>query len=307
MSENEKEAPQAPANLSAEDVTETDRPSQELTLSTAESEPETQGTGEEKPSIDIDRVVAGMTRRGFVTGAIAAGVGFGAWKWLRNQPREGGLQRPFRRVLEMNEKISMSLFSLDRLSPQFRRSDLTLARVNGRIGLTENYQPESWRLRIEGMAGLTTPVTLTLNDIMSFPAQEMITELRCIEGWSIIVQWTGTRLADLMAKYPPPTRDGSLPDVMRRPERLVRYVSMETPGRGYYVGLDMASALHPQTLLAYAINGNPLPWQHGAPLRLAIPVKYGIKNIKRIGTIRYSDSRPADFWGSQGYDWYSGH
>jgi len=51
----------------------------------------------------------------------------------------------------------------------------------------------------------------------------------------------------------------------------------------------------------------PLTWQHGAPLRLAIPIKYGVKNIKRIATIRYTNVRPADFWGQQGYDWYCGH
>jgi DMSO/TMAO reductase YedYZ molybdopterin-dependent catalytic subunit len=84
-------------------------------------------------------------------------------------------------------------------------------------------------------------------------------------------------------------------------------VSLETPGRGYYVGLDIESALHPQTLLAYEMNGAPLQPMHGAPLRLAIPVKYGIKNIKRIGTIRYTNVRPADFWAERGYDWYAGH
>jgi DMSO/TMAO reductase YedYZ molybdopterin-dependent catalytic subunit len=88
--------------------------------------------------------------------------------------------------------------------------------------------------------------------------------------------------------------------------RAMRYVAMETPGRGYYVGLDMESALHPQTLLVYEMNGAPLTLLHGAPLRLGIPVKYGIKNIKRIGTIRYTDVRPADFWGERGYDWYAG-
>ena len=81
---------------------------------------------------------------------------------------------------------------------------------------------------------------------------------------------------------------------------------METPDRGYYVGLDMESALHPQTLLAYELYGAPLTWPHGAPLRLAIPVKYGVKNIKRIGAIRYTNVRPADFWAEQGYDWYAG-
>src|SRR6267143_1311005 len=72
--------------------------------------------------------------------------------------------------------------------------------------------------------------------------------------------------------------------------------------RGYFVGLDMQSAAHPQTLLAYELNGQPLTWQHGAPLRLAIPVKYRIKNIKRLGVIRYTNVRPADYWAERGYD-----
>ena len=139
------------------------------------------------------------------------------------------------------------------------------------------------------------------------PPRQVITELRCIEGWSYVVQWLGVRLADLIAKYPPPTRDGSRPDVINHPEKLVRYVSIETPDRGYYVGLDMQSALHPQTLLASAMNDAPLTWQHGAPLRLAIPVKYGVKNIKRIGAIHYTDVKPADYWAERGYDWYAGH
>ena len=77
--------------------------------------------------------------------------------------------------------------------------------------------------------------------------------------------------------------------------------------RGYYVGLDVASAMHPQTLLAWALNGEPLTWNHGAPLRLAIPIKYGVKNIKRIATIRWTNVRPTDYWGERGYDWYCGH
>ena len=76
---------------------------------------------------------------------------------------------------------------------------------------------------------------------------------------------------------------------------------------GYYVGLDIESALHPQTLLCYAMDDRPLSLGHGAPLRLVIPVKYGIKNIKRIGTIRFTDERPADYWAERGYDWYAGH
>ena len=243
-----------------------------------------------------DREVAAelkrLSRRGFITAGVAAAAGIGAWEWLKTRPHEGGALAPLRRMLEVNESLAMAYFSRSRLSPTFSRSRINNpARINGGLGLTPNYDPQNWRLTIEGVAGGAQ--TLTLDDIRSFARQTMITELRCIEGWSIIVQWSGARLADVMAKFPPP--------------KLPRYVALETPGRGYYVGLDVESALHPQTLLAYELNGAPLTWQHGAPLRLAIPVKYGIKNIKRIGTIRYTDVRPADYWGEQGYDWYAGH
>jgi DMSO/TMAO reductase YedYZ molybdopterin-dependent catalytic subunit len=232
------------------------------------------------------------TRRGFISAGVAAAVGAGAWEWLRTRPRDAALAWPFRRMLEANESIAMAYFSRSRLSPTFSASRITNpSRINGGIGLTQNYDPENWRLTIEGVAG--APVVLTLDDVRSFPRRTMITELRCIEGWSIITQWAGARLSDVMAKFPPP--------------HLPRYVALETPQRQYYVGLDIDSAVHPQTLLAYELNGAPLGWQHGAPLRLAIPVKYGIKNIKRVATIRYTDVRPADYWAEQGYDWYAGH
>ncbi len=150
-------------------------------------------------------------------------------------------------------------------------------------------------------------LSLTLEEIKQLPRVEMVTQLKCIEGWSVIVRWAGARLADLIAKYPPMTANGSDPDILRRPDQLVRYVALETPNAEYYVGLDMESALHPQTLLCYEMNGQPLSLEHGAPLRLVIPLKYGIKNIKRIGRITYSDTRPADYWAERGYDWYSGH
>jgi DMSO/TMAO reductase YedYZ molybdopterin-dependent catalytic subunit len=239
---------------------------------------------------DLKREVSRMTRRAFVSAAAAAGAGFAGYKWLRTRPREGDVEWPLRRTLEVNESIARAWFSESRLSPQFRREDLTRARQNGRLGLNAPIDPDQWRLRIEGAS---QPVELTLDQVMALPRHEMITELRCIEGWSTIVQWAGARLSDLMATYPPPEKP--------------QFVALETPDRGYYVGLDIESALHPQTLLAWEMNGAPLPTLHGAPLRLAIPVKYGIKNIKRIGTIRYTNVRPADFWGERGYDWYAGH
>ena len=88
-------------------------------------------------------------------------------------------------------------------------------------------------------------LALTLAEIKQLPRVEMVTQLKCIEGWSVIVRWAGARLADLIAKYPPLTKSVSDPDVTRRPDDLVGYVSLETPDSEYYVGIDMESALHP--------------------------------------------------------------
>ena len=82
------------------------------------------------------------------------------------------------------------------------------------------------------------------------------------------------------------------------PDDLPGFVGLETPGGGYYVGLERETALHPQTLLCYEMNGRPLTPE---------PLKYGIKSLKRIGTLRFVDKRPADYWAEQGYDYHAGH
>ncbi len=230
------------------------------------------------------------TRRGFLTMGAAATVGVGAWAFLRSRPLVAGLPKPFQSALGVTDRAAMAYFKPSRLNPEYPPSRVTRARVNGGLGLSANNDPAAWRLTLQGVRGGAR--VLTLDEIKSFPRRSMITEFRCIEGWSTINQWAGTRMSDIVAAFPP--------------EQESRYVGMETSDRGYYVGLDMESTLHPQTLLAYELNGAPLTWQHGAPLRLAIPVKYGVKNIKRVGVIRYTNVRPADFWAEQGYDWYLG-
>ncbi len=149
---------------------------------------------------------------------------------------------------------------------------------------------------------------LTLDDIRNLPRTEMTTELKCIEGWSAIVNWAGARFSDFADEFKPATiNDNSSDSRSSLAKNLVRYVSMETPDGGYYVGFDMESAMHPQTLLCYEMNGQPLTLEHGAPLRLVTATKYGIKSIKRIGRIEFTDEQPDDFWAERGYDWYSGH
>ncbi len=146
--------------------------------------------------------------------------------------------------------------------------------------------------------GAQPGVLLTLADLRTLPHVEQTFQFKCIEGWSQIVQCGGVRLADLVARYQPRRNAQG---------RLPRYVGLETPKADYYVGLYMEDALHPQTLLCYEINGQPLSMEHGAPLRLVIPVKYGIKHLKQIGRITFTDRRPPDYWAEQGYDWYAGH
>jgi DMSO/TMAO reductase YedYZ molybdopterin-dependent catalytic subunit len=208
-----------------------------------------------------------------------------------------------RRVLGLNERLARAAFRASRNAPEFPRSAARHPRVNGRIGLDPTIDPAAWRLRVIGPSGVAGARLFGLDEIKALPRVELTTELKCIEGWSTVVHWAGARLADLAALTGLASREG------RRagPGGLLRYAALETPDAAYYVGLDTASALHPQTLLCYEMGGRPLTPEHGAPLRLVIPVKYGIKNLKQVGTIRFTDRRPADYWAERGYDWYSGH
>ncbi|RYZ16170.1 MAG: molybdopterin-binding oxidoreductase, partial [Sphingobacteriales bacterium] len=114
--------------------------------------------------------------------------------------------------------------------------------------------------------------------------------------------WGGTRFSDFLAKYHLGTKSGKAPDA-RHPEDLYKYVGLMTPNGAYYVGIDMASMLNPQTILCYEMNNKPLSIEQGYPLRLIITVKYGIKSLKCIGSIYFSDTRPPDYWNENGYDY----
>jgi DMSO/TMAO reductase YedYZ molybdopterin-dependent catalytic subunit len=175
----------------------------------------------------------------------------------------------------------------------------TPVRSNG-TGPLQLSNPQT--ITITASADSTTPsempgLLLSLDDLRRLPHRELITQFKCIEGWSQIVQWGGVRLADFINAYlPARTPDGRTP----------RYIYMETPDGEYFCGFDMAACMHPQSLLVYEMGGKPLTSGHGAPLRLAMSTKYGYKQIKQIGLIRYTDTRPNDYWANLGYDWYAG-
>jgi DMSO/TMAO reductase YedYZ molybdopterin-dependent catalytic subunit len=199
-----------------------------------------------------------------------------------------GIKQVFRSAHLTNEALAQGLLS-GRLAPEFPAS-LAVEPRNNYHGATPEIDLAAWRLQ-------HGELSLSLENLKTLPEVSLTTELKCVEGWSAIVTWTGCRFADFAKKYPP------LPGS--------KYVALRSEPAGfedewYYVGLDIESALHPQTLLAWSMNGQPLTAEHGAPLRLAIPIKYGIKNIKLITHLSYETERPKDYWADSGYDFYAG-
>lgn len=143
----------------------------------------------------------------------------------------------------------------------------------------------------------TPGLLLNIAHVTRLPRQELVTQFKCIEGWSEIVHWGGVRLRDFIDAFPPARNvKGELP----------KYVYMETPNGDYYTGYHLSECLHPQSLLVTEMAGKPLTQAHGAPARLHMPIKYGYKQIKRIGLIAYTDDKPDDYWTKLGYDWYAG-
>lgn len=199
-----------------------------------------------------------------------------------------------RRSFLWNEELWSRYHSNDRLSVARTLVVPRPPRFNGDLGLRTALDPASYSFRVEsGERRLELP----LSAVQALPKTGYSTDFRCIEGWSEVIQYAGARFSEFMKAY----------GVGQKPDgTYYRYVALETPDREYYVSIDIESMLHPQTVLAYEMNLNPLRVDDGAPLRLIIPMKYGIKHLKRIGRIYFSDTRPPDYWAERGYDWWSG-
>jgi DMSO/TMAO reductase YedYZ molybdopterin-dependent catalytic subunit len=163
----------------------------------------------------------------------------------------------------------------------------------------------SWRLQVDGL--VRNPLSLSLVEIKALPARTQITLHACDEGWSAIGQWTGVPLSHLLetAEIKPEVRY----IVFHCLDQLER-----SPGRSgfYYESLDLFDAFHPQTILAYGMNGQSLPVAHGAPLRLRVERQIGYKNAKyvtRIEAVERLDQigrGQGGFWEDRGYQWYAG-
>ncbi|HEV7620388.1 MAG TPA: molybdopterin-dependent oxidoreductase [Flavisolibacter sp.] len=234
----------------------------------------------------------------FVFFIIALGIGVFSWLWLRKQPGDGGLlggiPTPLRKGLQTNESLFSAVYSPLKLARTYPKSEAVKnVRVNGDVGMNKDFDASTWKLGIVKTNGDT--VYFSMDDIKKVPKTEVVFDFKCIEGWDQKTWWGGVKFSDFIKYY------------HLEQESALKYASLKTPDEEYYVGIDMPSIMHPQTLLCYEMNGKPLPMNQGYPLRLIIPVKYGIKHLKRIGTIAFSNDRPADYWAERGYDYYSGH
>ena len=146
-----------------------------------------------------------------------------------------------------------------------------------------------WRVEVDGL--VARPSSFSLAELRSFPSRSQITQLTCEEGWSFIAEWTGAPLSHVLRAV------GALPQA-----RYVVYYSIQ---RNWRQSIDMADALHPQTLLVYGMNGGELPMGHGGPLRLGLPRQLGYKNVKYITRLTVTDSLEGVVKGGS-YSWYAG-
>jgi DMSO/TMAO reductase YedYZ molybdopterin-dependent catalytic subunit len=152
------------------------------------------------------------------------------------------------------------------------------------------FAPDNWTLKVGGL--VARPAVFSLDQLKRMPMFGRRIRHHCVEGWSAVAEWHGVPLRELAKNV------GASGDA--------RYVEFRSFDNGYYSTWDIESSLHPQTILAYGMNGRALYPDHGAPLRLYSPVKLGYKMVKYLTEVNFLPHRSGGYWEDQGYDWYGG-
>jgi DMSO/TMAO reductase YedYZ molybdopterin-dependent catalytic subunit len=214
-------------------------------------------------------------------------------------PDDGGVYGPG----ETLTYAAQRLLTRHSSAREFDRSQISkVPFANGRVPKDEAFQKlqgggfADWRLSVDGM--VARPASFSLADLKGRPSRSQITHLACEEGWSYIAEWTGVPLSQILDQV------GILPQA-----KFVVYFSFQ---RGWWDSVDMADALHHQTLLAYGMNGGDLPVGNGGPLRLRVPRQLGYKNVKYITRLTVTDNLKSFGAGlgaaspEAGYAWYAG-
>ena len=150
--------------------------------------------------------------------------------------------------------------------------------------------PAAWRLEVGGLVRKPTQFTPAM--IAALPHVSYTITHHCVEGWSVVKGWAGVPFATFAA--------------LVEPMAAAKYVQFDSFDNGYMNGWDIASAMHPQTILADAFEGKPITAAHGAPLRLYSPIKLGYKLTKYLTRVTFTDKQPGGYWEDQGYPWFGG-
>jgi DMSO/TMAO reductase YedYZ molybdopterin-dependent catalytic subunit len=202
------------------------------------------------------------------------------------------ISRAARLIRGWNDGFERFLFSPDRLSPELPESEQTPERdfPGYYISPSMPIAPANWTLRIGGL--VRHPMILTLEQLREMPATWMRVRHYCVDGWSAVASWRGVRLSAIAG--------------LAGLDPRVKYVDFRSFDSDYSSGWDLASAMHPQTLLAYEMNGRPLGAEHGAPLRLYSAVKLGYKSVKYLTEVNFLPNRIGGFWEDRGFEWFAG-
>jgi DMSO/TMAO reductase YedYZ molybdopterin-dependent catalytic subunit len=204
------------------------------------------------------------------------------------------------KAIQIDDDVAEALYSPSRTVPTYTKSQITPLKNNYNGATPDPAYIPGWHLTLDGLASGVSVVLDIRSLVTRFSIHEQITRLVCVEGWSAIAWWAGLRFDDLLRAYPPASQAKWV--------RVESSVNLDASGNPnpYYVSIDLATARHPQTLLATHLSGQPLTVEHGAPLRLLAPVKLGLKNVKAITKLTYVAEEPRDYWAERGYSAYDG-
>ena len=232
----------------------------------------------------------GLQRRGLLRG----GLSLGALTMLTgcDVSNDASVQAALRAVSGFNDRVQALLFNPDKLAPTYPASMvLKPPRFNAYFDI-QYLQPvdgDAWRLELAGLIADKRP--WTRQQMAGLPEAEMIIRHICVEGWDYIGQWSGVPLRAFLERVGADTR--------------AKYVAFKTAD-DYPSSIDMATALHSQTLLATKYAGETLPDPFGFPLRLRTSTKLGFKNPKWITAIEVTNTYPGGYWENLGFNWQSG-
>jgi DMSO/TMAO reductase YedYZ molybdopterin-dependent catalytic subunit len=225
----------------------------------------------------------------------------------------------FQQFLGTAEKLTYgtqrTMIGRTALAPEYSAADISkVFKPNGSQDVY-NLPPEykefgqdgyaGWRLKVDGL--VTQPATFSLAELRAMPSRTQITRHDCVEGWSCIGQWKGVPLSRVLERV------GLRPEarfvVFHCADEVLRFIDGTN---AYYESIDLIDAFHPQTILAYDLNGAPVPFANGAPLRLRVERQLGYKMAKYISRIEAVDrldnvrSGKGGYWEESGYEWYAG-